>query len=145
MLAINAKRTRTILVVDDCPEMLRYLQFLLEMESYRVETAGNGLEALRRLHEGCNPDVVLLDMQMPHLDGFRTLKRILKLRPGLKVIMCSGVSDPQKIQKAAALGAQAYLTKPVQQLYLTAALERCLDAPQPTSGHAISIATTCLQ
>jgi CheY-like chemotaxis protein len=138
MLAADTKRTLTILVVDDSPEMLRYLQFLLELESYRVETAGNGLEALQRLSDGCNPDVVLLDIQMPHLDGFCTLKRLLKVRPDLKVIMCSAVSDPHNIQQATALGAQAYLTKPVRQLYLTAALEGCLGtkAEEKPAAHA---------
>ena len=145
MLARNAKRTPTILVVDDSPEMLRYLRSLLEVECYQVETAGSGREALQRLNEGCNPDVVLLDIQMPELDGLSTLKRLLKLRPGLKVVMCSGISDPRKIRQATVLGAQAYLTKPVQQLYLTAALERCLDAPQQSSMQAMPFPATRLQ
>ena len=148
MLATNIKRILTVLVVDDSPEMLRYLQFLLELESYCVETAGNGLEALQRLRDGCNPDVVLLDIQMPHLDGFCTLKRLLKVRPDLKVIMCSAISDPTKIQQATALGAQAYLTKPVRQLYLTAALEGCLDSKaeaKPAQAREIPVPAPRLQ
>ena len=129
MLATAAvKHKGTILVVDDSPEMQRYFRFLLELNAYQVETADNGLEALERLHGGCSPDAVILDLQMPYLDGLRTLQRLLKLRPGLKVIMCSGVSDPWKAQQATALGAEAYLVKPVQQLYLTAALDRCLKS-----------------
>jgi two-component system response regulator (stage 0 sporulation protein F) len=116
----------TILVVDDSPAMLKYFRTLLELDSYRVHTASNGLEALRRVREGFVPDLVLLDVQMPHLDGMQTLKYLLKLRPGLKVIMCSAWSSPGKVQQARLLGAQAYLTKPVQHLYLTAALENCL-------------------
>ena len=128
MFSKNVKHRGTVLVVDDSPEMLRYFRFLLELESYRVETADNGVEALQRLNEGSKPDVILLDLEMPCLDGMRTLKCLQSLRPGLKVIMCSGVSDPRKAQQAKELGAVAYLTKPVHHLYLTAALERCFTS-----------------
>ncbi|HET7441176.1 MAG TPA: response regulator [Terriglobales bacterium] len=130
MLPKQAKPRATVLVVDDSPEMVRYLQSLLELESYRVETASNGLEALRRLTEGSEPDVVLLDLEMPYLDGLRTLKCLRTLRPKLKVIICSGVADPSKRQQATDLGVEVCLEKPVHHLYLTAALERCLE-PQP--------------
>ena len=126
MLAETGTRKATVLVVDDSPEILRYLRLLLEMDSYQVETASNGLEALKSLRHGCSPDIVLLDLQMPGLDGLRTLRRLRKLRPELKVIMCSGVTDSRKIEQAQALGVEAYLTKPVHHLYLTAALEQCL-------------------
>ena len=126
MLATRVNCKGTVLVVDDSPEMRRYFRFMLELDCYRVETVSNGFEALERLSDGCNPDAVVLDLQMPHLDGLRTLQGLLKVRPGLKVIMCSGVSDPAKAQQATALGAEAYLVKPVQRGYLSAALERCL-------------------
>jgi CheY-like chemotaxis protein len=107
--------------------MLRYLRVLLESEAYEVETAGNGSEALQRVRNGCAPAVVLLDLQMPGMDGLSTLRRLRKLRPDLKVIMCSGVDDPRQMREAVSLGAHAYLTKPVHHLYLSAALERCLQ------------------
>jgi CheY-like chemotaxis protein len=120
-----------VLVVDDSPEMRRYLQTLLELNSYRVQTASSGLEALQLLMAGADPDVVLLDFQMPNLDGFVTLERIRALRPALKVIMCSGVMDPGFARRAVQLGAEAFLTKPVRHLYLTAALERCISHMGP--------------
>jgi len=123
----------TILVVDDSQEMLRYLRLLLELDSYQVETASNGSEALQRLRDGCSPALVLLDLQMPGMDGLRTLRSLLKLRPELKVIMCSAVDDPGKIRRAASLGAQGYLVKPIQHLYLSAAVERCI-AGHPLTG-----------
>jgi CheY-like chemotaxis protein len=116
----------TVLIVDDSPDMLRYLRLLLESDSYLVETASTGREALRRVRQGCVPDVVLLDMQMPGLDGLKTLRRLRKLRPDLRVIMCSGVDDPRQMRRASLMGAHSYLTKPVRHLYLSAALERCL-------------------
>ena len=117
------------LVVDDSPEMRRYLRTLLELNSYRVQTAASGIEALQLLAAGADPDVVFLDLQMPELDGLITLERIRCLRPELKVIMCSGVMDPACSRKAIHLGAVAFLTKPVRHLYLTAALERCISRP----------------
>jgi len=133
MLSARLNRAKpTILVVDDSPAMLRYLRILLELESYQVETASDGAEALQRLRQGCSPAIVLLDVEMPGMDGLKTLRRLRKLQPDLKVIMCSGVDNPRKVRRAARLGARAYLCKPVKQLYLSAALEHCLD-PNPRS------------
>jgi CheY-like chemotaxis protein len=140
------RRMSTILVVDDSQEMQRYLRLLLELDSYEVETASNGSEALRRLRDGCVPALVLLDMQMPGMDGLSTLRSLRKLRPDLKVIMCSAVDDPGKIQRAASLGAQGYLVKPIHHLYLSAAVERCL-AGQPLHGmeqHPVSFRVVTL-
>jgi len=107
--------------------MLRYLKVLLEHDSYHVETANSGAEAVRRVRDGCVPAAVLLDLQMPGMDGLKTLRLLRKLQPDLKVIMCTGVEDPQVSRQAARLGARAYLTKPVKHLYLSAALERCFE------------------
>lgn len=127
----------TVLVVDDCPAMLKYLRLLLESDSYVVETASTGTEAVHRLQTGSVPDVVLLDMQMPGLNGLKTLRRLRRLRPDLKVIMCSGVDDPRQIEQASLMGAYSYLTKPVQHLYLSAALEQCLGL-EAAKARAIS-------
>lgn len=116
----------TVLVIDDCPEVQRYLRFVLEIDHYRVVTANNGEEGLERMRDGCVPAVVLLDLQMPGLSGLETLQRLRQLQPELKVIMCSSEDDPEIIRQAMMLGAQAYLVKPVQHLYLSAALNRCL-------------------
>jgi|GEM_PF-481726 len=127
MLTARLDRAKTaVLVVEDSPEVQRYLRTLLELDSYQTEVANNGEEALRWLREGYNPAIVLLDMQMPGMDGLQTLQCLRELRPDLKVIICSGVDDPEKIGQAIALGAHAYLLKPVQHLYLSAAVERCL-------------------
>jgi len=138
MLSDRFSRAKaTILVVDDSPEMQQYLRILLELDSYHVETASTGSEALQRLREGCAPAVVLLDVQMPGMDGLKTLRRLRKLWPELKVIMCSGVDDPGRTRRAALLGVQAYLTKPIQHLYLSAAIERCLagQATKPVNHY----------
>jgi CheY-like chemotaxis protein len=126
----------TLLVVDDSPEIQRYFRTLLELDSYRVETASSGPEALQRLCRGCEPEVVLLDLQMPGMDGLETLRRLQRLRSKPKVIVCSGLDDPDKVHEALSLGAHAYLLKPIQHLYLTAALERCLkQGPAKRPAH----------
>ena len=135
-LGFNSPKA-TVLVVDDLPEMQRYLRALLEADSYAVETASDGHEALQILGRGWVPQVVLLDLQMPGMDGLETLQKLQQFRPSLKVIMCSGVDDPVKILEACALGACAFLVKPIQHLYLSAAIERCLHeipAKRP-AGH----------
>lgn len=116
----------TVLIVDDDPAILRYMHALLQLDGYRVEVAASGLAAVQRISAGLAPDLVLLDVNMPEMDGLETLRRLLQLQPGLKVIMCSGVPDPRKALEAFISGAQEFLTKPCRHLYLSATLERCL-------------------
>ncbi|MFQ5694506.1 MAG: sigma-54-dependent transcriptional regulator [Terriglobia bacterium] len=120
-----------ILVVDDEPSMCRYLRTLLEVDSYRVETAGSGSEALERVQRDPLPDLVLLDVLMPEMDGLETLEKLRTVRPRLKVIILSCVSDTQKVVEAIRLGAHNYVTKPFQKLDLDRALAECLAAEAP--------------
>lgn len=119
------KNRKTILVVDDSPGMLRYFRTLLELDAYEVETADNGLDALRALRDGLDPDAVILDWHMPRLSGLPTLKRLRKLRPELKVIICSGRVDFRTQEQVSPFQVEACLAKPVDHLYLSAALDRC--------------------
>src|SRR6201987_2225845 len=99
------KQTAKILLVDDEPGMLRYIKTLLEVDDYKVETATTGEEALERVEKGMQPDLVLLDVLMPGIDGLETLEQLKKLRPGVKVVMLSCVSDTKKVVQAMRLGA----------------------------------------
>jgi len=76
----------SILVVDDEPSMLRYLQALLEVDSYHALTAGNGAEALACVQREPAPDLVLPDLLMPDMDGLQTLERLRQVQPGLRVV-----------------------------------------------------------
>jgi two-component system response regulator (stage 0 sporulation protein F) len=135
MLQARANSTKpTVLVVDDSAAMRRYLKVLLELESFAVETASNGAEALQRLRGGCSPVLVLLDLEMPVMGGLETLRHLMKVRRDSKVIVCSGADDPEQVRQAKLLGAQAYLTKPVQHLYLSAAVERCLGVSSTSNA-----------
>src|SRR4051794_24425530 len=125
-----ASKTPLIFIVDDEPTMLRYLRTLLEVEGYRVETATNGAEALQRLQQAPTPDLLLLDVLMPVLDGLQTLEQVRNLHPQLKVVMLSCVSDTRKVVQAIRLGAQDYLTKPFQKADLEGLIEQCLGVKQ---------------
>jgi two-component system response regulator AtoC len=130
-----------ILVVDDEPSMLRYLQTVLELDSYKVSTASNGIEAVDKVQRD-NPDLVLLDMVMPGADGLETLQRIREAKPATKVVMLSCVRDTRKVAQAMRLGAQDYLSKPVQKEEMDEVLRFCLentDPAAPGAGDAIEV------
>ncbi len=116
-----------ILVVDDEPGVLRYMRTLLEVESFRVETAASGREALARIEKEPVPDLVLLDLLMPELDGLETLTLLRRVRPNLKVVILSCVSDPRKVVEAGRQGATDYLAKPFQKSQLDSLLKQHLS------------------
>lgn len=130
-----------ILIVDDEPSMRKYLQTSLELDSYRVSTAATGEEAVDQVRQKA-PDVVLLDLVMPGWDGLETLKRIRKASPLSKVVMISCVRDTRKVAQAMRLGAQDYLSKPIQKEEMDEVLRFCLQHSASTSdetGNAIDL------
>ena len=122
--------TANILLVDDEPGMLRYIRTLLEVDEYKVETASTGEEAVERVQKGLHPDLVLLDLLMPGIDGLQTLEQLRQIYPGVKVVMLSCVSDTRKVVQAIRLGAHDYLTKPFQKAELDAVVDQCLGINQ---------------
>src|SRR5712671_3085152 len=125
-----SSETPNILLVDDEPGMLRYIRTLLEVDDYKVATASTGEEALDRVQKGLQPDLVLLDLLMPGIDGLQTLEQLRQIRPGTKVVMLSCVSDTRKVVQAIRLGAHDYLTKPFQKAELDAVIDQCLGTNQ---------------
>jgi len=117
----------TILIVDDEPSMLRYTKTLLEVDNYAVETANSGFEAIRRVQEGLNPNLILLDMAMPSMNGLQTIEECKKIRPDQKIVVLSCVSDTSTVVQAIKLGALDYVTKPFYKSELDAVLKRCLE------------------
>src|SRR5690242_11441693 len=92
--------TANSLLVDGEAGMLRYIRTLLEVDEYKVETANTGEEAVERVQKGLQPDLVLLDLLMPGIDGLQTLEQLRQIRPAVKVIMLSCVSDTRKVVQA---------------------------------------------
>src|ERR1700678_2199298 len=122
-----------ILLVDDEPGMLRYIRTLLEVDEHKVQTASTGEEAVEHVQKGLQPDMVLLDLLMPGIDGLQTLEQLRKMRPGLKVVMLSCVNDTRKVVQAMRLGAIDYLTKPFQKAELDAVIGQCIGTAKGES------------
>ncbi len=102
----------TICIVDDEPSILDTLSSILEDERYQVAIAKTGGEALKVIQMEV-PDVVLLDIWMPELDGLEVLKRVREQFPHIMVIMMSGHGSVETAVKATKLGAYDYLEKPL--------------------------------
>lgn len=128
-----------ILLVDDEPSVLRYTKTLLEIENYHVETAASGEEALRRMNSGPAPNLIVLDMVMPGMDGLQTLENCKKLRPEQKVLMISCMNDTNKVVQAIKLGASDYVTKPFLSPQFQGAIRRALNPVVPNSGQAAGV------
>lgn len=99
-----------ILIVDDEPRMRRFVRMNLELEQFQVSEASDGLEAIRKVRDEM-PDLVVLDVEMPKLDGFETLREIRRTA-AVPVIMLTVRGDEEDRIKGLDLGADDYVTKP---------------------------------
>jgi adenylate cyclase len=116
-----------ILVVDDVPDNVEILQLRLESQDYEVITAGDGEAALAIVREQL-PDLVLLDIQMPKLDGIETVKQLKAdtALPFIPVILVTARSDAKDVVAGLEAGGDDYLTKPVDQAALLARVRAML-------------------
>lgn len=119
-----------ILVVDDEPSIRKVLQTLLEVDGYKVDTVSNGKEALERVGSGERPDLIILDVLMPEMDGIETLRQLMQIDRGLSVIMLSCSNEVTTVVEAIRLGAMDYLTKPFEKPELEAAFLKCKQKQQ---------------
>jgi len=105
--------TKKILIVDDEPNIVISLEFLMKREGFQVAVVGDGEEALRKI-AAFEPDLVLLDIMMPKKSGFEVCQEV-RANPawaGIKLIMLTAKGRDTEVQKGMALGADAYVTKP---------------------------------
>jgi two-component system nitrogen regulation response regulator NtrX len=100
------------MIVDDEPSILQSLSGLLSDEGFEVTTASNGYEALQRIEQEA-PDLVLLDIWMPGIDGIETLKEIKKTTPHVQVVMITGHGTIETAVQATKLGAFDFIEKPL--------------------------------
>jgi len=116
---------KRILVVDDERHIVRLIQVNLERAGYQVATAFDGKEALKRVEEA-KPDLIVLDVMMPYMDGFEVQKR-LQADPNTRnipVIMLTAKSQDADVFRGWASGVSAYLTKPFNPLELLTFVKR---------------------
>ena len=101
-----------ILIVDDEQELIKFLAEEFKDRALDVDTVLNGLEAVESVMAK-SPDIVLLDVRMPGMDGIAALKKFKDINPVLKVVMMTAFQDEKIMEQARALGAIDYIKKPV--------------------------------
>lgn len=123
---------KKVLIVDDEPNIVTALEYLLQQSGYEVRSASNGEEALARLREFA-PDLVLLDVMMPKQSGYEVCQRIRE-RPEwnhVKIMIVSARGREAEVSKGLSLGADLYLTKPFANAELVARIGELLGERAP--------------
>ncbi len=112
----SLQKSHKVLIVDDEPDIIELLEYNLVKEGYTTESAGNGKEAIEKLTGGFRPDVLLLDIMMPQMDGIETARRIRQM-PELKnvyILFLTARSEEYSEVAAFEVGADDYINKPVK-------------------------------
>ncbi len=134
------KESRLILVVDDEPRMIRFIRMNLELEGYHVIEANDGIQALEQVRKHL-PDLVILDVMMPRMDGFEAL-RLLREISTVPVILLTVKDEEEDRIHGLELGADDYITKPFSPRELVSrvnAVLRRADWPAPTPRSVLKI------
>ncbi|MBI2311918.1 MAG: response regulator [Betaproteobacteria bacterium] len=119
--------TKKVLIADDEPNIVVSLEFLMERNGYVVKVANNGEDALKCVAEFV-PDLILLDVMMPHMSGYDVCQKIREnpAWQNIKIIMLTAKGREVEVTKGIALGADAYVTKPFSTKELTAKVREIL-------------------
>ena len=126
---------KKLLIVDDEPNIVAALEYLLQRSGYEVRSAPNGEEALRQV-ESFGPDLVLLDVMMPQRSGYDVCQRIRE-RPEwnrIRILMLSARGRDAEVNKGLSLGADLYITKPFSNAELVARIGELLGDKEPSGG-----------
>ena len=118
---------KKILIVDDEPNILISLEFLMRREGFEILVARDGEEALQSIRAH-RPDLVLLDIMMPRINGFEVCRQV-RADPalsGTRIVMLSAKGRPAQIAEGLALGADGYITKPFSTRNLVAQVKSLL-------------------
>ncbi len=119
--------SKRILVVDDQENIARILRMMLENQGYETEWAADGAEALR-LAKSVDPDLILLDVMLPKIDGFKVcrLLKFDKKYSRIPIVLLTAKSSPLDKQAGREAGADYYLEKPFQPLHLIQVVEQLI-------------------
>ena len=126
---------KEILIVDDEPNVVVPIQFLMEQQGYRAMIAERGEDALDLIYH-YRPDLVLLDITLPGIDGYEVCE-IIRLNPNyrkVKIIFLTARGREEEIAKGLALGADAYITKPFSNAALVAKVKEILEKTYEEAG-----------
>ena len=123
---------RRILVVDDEERMVRFIRLNLEHDGFQVSEAFNGRQAVQKLRD-VNPDLILLDVMMPDLDGFEVLEMVREIS-NVPVIMLTAKGEEDDRVRGLELGADDYVTKPFSPRELVSRARAVLRRTEGASG-----------
>lgn len=101
-----------ILVVDDEVKPCEILKRFLERKGYEIFTSNNGKVALEKVKNE-KPDIILLDIRMPEMDGIEVLKRVREFDKDVSIIMVTAIKDEEVSEEALKAGADGYINKPI--------------------------------
>ncbi len=120
-----------ILIVDDSPSNIFFLEGFLKAEGYDVSTAKDGFECLDYLKTN-KPDMILLDIMMPEMDGLEVLEKIVNNEEtcNIPVVMVTARTDSEDLEKALSIGAIEYIKKPIDEIELLARVKSALKIKQ---------------
>ena len=127
-----------ILIIEDDDSLATLTRLQLESKSYLVQIAHNGAEGLRQAY-AWQPDLVLLDIMMPGLNGFEVCERIKndEATQHIPVIMLTAKKSSEDMSRAEQLGADQYITKPFRSAYLLDTIQKALAVTMPRFSAAI--------
>lgn len=113
------KREKKVLIVDDEPNIIMSLDFLIRKEGYELFMARNGAEAMEQVEKHL-PDLIILDIMMPDIDGYEVCRQIKnnEKTAHIKIVFLSAKSKQSDVQKGLDLGADKYITKPFSTKFL---------------------------
>jgi len=134
---------KKILAVDDERHIVRLVQINLEKEGYEVVTAGNGREALEKVNSE-KPDLVVMDVMMPEMDGFEALKRLKDnaATAQIPVIMLTAKAQDADVFRGWQSGVDLYLTKPFNPMELITFVKRIFESQAEKAGSTYDIDDT---
>ncbi len=139
-MATSTSRRRRVLVVDDEPRMIHFIRLNLEHDGFEVYEAASGIKTLDQLRDQL-PDLILLDVMMPDIDGFETLRLIREIS-NVPVIMLTAKGDEDDRIQGLELGADDYITKPFSPRELVSrvrAVLRRTEMPGTPTHEAIQV------
>jgi two-component system, chemotaxis family, chemotaxis protein CheY len=116
-----------VLIVDDLAFIKIVLRDILEKAGFRVIGEASSGEQAISMYQDTRPDVVLMDITMPGMDGLTALKKILEIDAAARVIICSALGQQQLIVQAIQLGAKDFIVKPFQPQRVVSSLKKALD------------------
>lgn len=117
-----------ILLVDDEPHIRVFVSLILKsLGGAKIAEATNGEEAIKA-YQTNKPDVVLLDVNMPHLDGIETLRKLKEIDPECTVIMLTSLANRETVEKALELGAVNYIRKDTPKDEIAKSLSETIDS-----------------